>query len=120
MTTKESEAAAGTAGHRKAHRDSSDGSATARPTQAPRKWTRVLGALAAGRTLNRFEAARELRDWCLPSTVSELEKRDLTILRKSETVPGSFGPVHCARYWLSPASLERANQLLQEARAAAT
>lgn len=78
----------------------------------PRKWQRVLQALVDGKTLNRFEAARELRDWCLNTTVSQLEKRGLTILRKDETVPGHFGRVHCARYWLDPQSRARARELL--------
>lgn len=119
MLKNSSRAAAGTADTGQETHLESNGSATARPTQV-RKWARVLSAFASGRSINRFEAARELRDWCLPSTVSELEKKDLTILRKSETVPGSFGPVYCARYWLSPTSLERAIQLLQEARTPAT
>ncbi len=120
MLTNKNQAAVGTSVNGEVQRDAPDASATARPMQPPRRWTRVLGALANGRTMNRFEAAREPLDWCLPSTVSELEKRDLTILRKSETIPRTFGPVHCARYSLSPTSRERANQLLQEARAAAT
>ncbi len=68
----------------------------------PRKWQRVLHAFVDGRSLNRFEAARELRDWCLNTTVSQLEQRGVVILRRDETVPGAFGTVHCCRYWISP------------------
>src|SRR5258705_493757 len=87
-------------------------SATARAVQPPRKWARILRALLDGRRLNRFEAARELRDWCLNTTVSQLERRGLRILRKDEVVPGAFGPVHCCRYWLAPESTARAHELL--------
>jgi hypothetical protein len=96
-----------------------EGSATA-PAAQPRKWRRVLGALLDGRTLNRFEAARELRDHVLPTTVSQLEQRGLTILRKEETIPGAFGPVRCARYWLDPASRVRALELLDKPVAASS
>ena len=78
----------------------------------PRKWQRVLAYLLAGHTLNRFDAARQLRDWCLNTTVSQLEGRGLRIDRKDETVPGAFGPVHCCRYWLAPGSYELAAELL--------
>lgn len=78
----------------------------------PRKWQRILRALVDGRTLNRFEAARELRDHVLPSTVSELEKRGLTIHRKDETLPGAFGPIRCCRYWLAAESRGLALELL--------
>jgi len=78
----------------------------------PRKWQRILRALVDGCTLNRFEAARELRDHVLPSTVSELEKRGLRILRKDEVVAGTFGPVRCCRYWLAMESRGRALELL--------
>jgi hypothetical protein len=93
-------------------------SATSRAVQPPRKWARILRALLDGRRLNRFEAARELRDWCLNTTVSQLERRGLTIQRKDEVVPGAYGPVHCCRYWLAPESSERARELLQEKAAA--
>jgi hypothetical protein len=83
-----------------------------KPSATPRKWQRVLRALLDGRTLNRFQAARELRDWCLNTTVSQLEQRGLKIDRRDETVPGAFGPVHCCRYRLADDSRERARQLL--------
>ena len=89
------------------------GSATVPSAQRPeRKWRRVLMALLAG-SLNRWEATRApIKDWCLPSTVSELEKRGVTIQRKAETVPGSYGDVHCQRYWVAPESREVAARLL--------
>jgi hypothetical protein len=86
-------------------------SATARVAQ-PRKWKRILRALVDGRSLNRFEAARELRDWVLNTTVSQLEQRGLSITRREEIVAGAFGPVHCMRYSLAPESIQRARELL--------
>ncbi|HZQ71697.1 MAG TPA: hypothetical protein VFB08_02175 [Burkholderiales bacterium] len=89
-----------------------DGSATSRGAQ-PRKWQRVLRAFVDGATLNRFDAWRELRDSCLNTTVSQIERRGITILRAEETVPGAYGSeVHCMRYRLAPESLQRARELL--------
>lgn len=82
----------------------------------PRKWQRVLRAFVDGRSLNRWEAARELRDWCLHSTVSELQGRGVKILRREEKVPGAFGPVRCCRYWIAPEALQRARELLGDER----
>jgi hypothetical protein len=87
-------------------------SATACAMQPPRKWCRILRALLDGRTLNRFEAARELRDWCLNTTISQLERRGLTIQRKDEMVPGAYGAIRCCRYWLARESTARAHELL--------
>lgn len=81
-------------------------------TTPPPKWKRVLAALAAGRSLNRWEAARELRDWCLHSTVAGLETRGLRIDRSDEVIEGHFGPIHCKRYRINPASLDLARRLL--------
>ena len=78
----------------------------------PRKWQRVLRAFVDGRSLNRFEAARELRDWVLPTTVSQLERRGILIFRHDETVPGAYGPVHCCRYRIAPASVALGHELL--------
>ncbi len=87
-------------------------------SRTPRKWQRILAALVGGRTLNRFEAARELRDWCLNTTISQLEQRGVRISRHDETVPGAFGPVRCCRYRLAPESLQRARELLSLTEAA--
>lgn len=90
-----------------------EGSATEAGTQRPaRKWERVLAAFLTGRSFNRFEAARELRDWCLPSTVAELQARGIQIARKDETVPGAFGSVRCCRYWIGVNSVQHARKLL--------
>lgn len=109
---KQSLAASRSAGQAIEHeRDPQHGSATPRAAQ-PRKWARITRALLDGRTLNRFDANREHRDSCLNTTISQLERRGLTILRKNETVPGAFGPVHVCRYWLAPESRARALELL--------
>lgn len=99
--------------------DKRETSATA-PANQP-KYLRVTGGFVdrGARGWNHFEAARELRDWCLNTTVSQLEKRGLKILRRDETVPGHFGPVRCSRYWLAPESFDRARELLGSPRAKA-
>lgn len=77
-----------------------------------RKYRRVLRALLGG-SLNRWEATRDpIRDWVLPSTIAELEKRGLRIERKAETVRGAYGDAHCMRYWVSDESRQRAQDLL--------
>lgn len=106
MTQKTSPAAGGSAD------TGMDETRQAKCSATPRKWQRILQAFVDGRTLNRFEAARELRDWCLNTTISQLEKRGVTILRRDETVPGAYGVVHCCRYWIAPESIQCAQGLL--------
>lgn len=82
-------------------------------TKRPLKWRRVLAALHAGRSFNRFEAERALADHCLHTTVSVLQGKGVTILRCDEVVPGYAGiPTHVTRYWLAPDSRNRAAELL--------
>lgn len=82
-------------------------------TKRPLKWRRVLAALHAGRSFNRFESERALADHCLHTTVSVLQGKGVTILRRDEVVPGYAGiPTHVTRYWLAPGSRERAAELL--------
>ena len=79
----------------------------------PLKWKRVLTAFYAGRSLNRFQAERELHDHCLHTTASVLQGKGLTILRRDEVVPGFQNiPTHVCRYWLAPESRQRAADLL--------
>lgn len=79
----------------------------------PRKWRRVLEALASEQSFNRFEAERELNDHCLHSTVSEIQSRGVPVGRKFETVPGYRGlPTRVCRYKLSPEARERAKDML--------
>jgi len=82
-------------------------------TRPPLKWKRVLRAFYQGETLNRFEAERFLHDHCLHSTVSAIQAKGVTILRKTERVPGFMGiPTECCRYRIAPESLQRARELL--------
>ena len=107
MDSRERPAEAGTsAGRGQRHTGGAEHSAT------PRKWQRVLAAFVEGRTFNRFDAYRELRDSCLNTTISQIEQRGVTILRREETVPGHFGPVYVKRYWIAPDALQRAHELL--------
>lgn len=77
------------------------------------KYKRVLKALLSGRSLNRFEAETAVRDHCLHSTISELEKKGVIIDRREESVRGFEGvPTRVMRYWLSPESREHAAELL--------
>jgi hypothetical protein len=79
----------------------------------PRKWQRVLTALHAGKSFNRFQAERELADHCLNTTISILQGKGLTISRRDEIVPGFQNiPTHVNRYWLAPESYAKARELL--------
>lgn len=83
------------------------------PTRQPPKWKRVLAALAAGRSYNRFEAARELNDHCLHSTVSTIQTKGVQVARCDEVVSGYLGiPTFVCRYWLTLENTERALNLL--------
>lgn len=109
-----SAAGADTTGAREEAGNAGKPSATSLPAQ-PRKWQRTLREFLdrGARGLNRFECAREVRDHVLPTTVSQLERRGVRILRCTETVPGFMGaPTDCARYWLAPESRARAQELL--------
>ena len=82
-------------------------------TRPPLKWKRFLRAFCEGETLNRFEAERSLHDHCLHSTVSTIQAKGVTILRRLEKVPGYMGiPTECCRYWIAPESRQRARELL--------
>lgn len=78
----------------------------------PKKWRRILSMFVEGKTLNRFEAER-VGDHTLHSTVSGIQTRGVTILRKEEVVPGYMGcSTRVCRYWLDPSSRARAFELL--------
>lgn len=84
-------------------------------TSIPKKWERVLGALAAGKSYNRFEAERYLNDHCLHTTVSTLQSMGLLVHREFEEVPGYMNiPTRVCRYWLdrSAENLRKAMALL--------
>ena len=83
------------------------------PVRQHTKLHAVLAELARGRSLNRFEAYRDLHDSVLNSTIPEIEKRGIAVSRREEVVPGFRGSnVRCARYWLEPAEAEKAAVLL--------
>ena len=87
--------------------------------ERPRKWRRVLAAMAHGKSFNRFDAERELSDHCLHTTASVLQGKGVTINRRDEVVPGYRGiATHVKRYWLAPESIERARELLNGKRQA--
>lgn len=81
------------------------------------KINRVFLALASGRSYNRFEAARELHDTCLHSTVSDIQRNyGVQIHRSFEVVPGYQGaPTHVCRYRLVGPELIKARQRLRAA-----
>jgi hypothetical protein len=79
----------------------------------PPKWQRVLSAFLDGRSFNRFEAARQLHDHCLHSTVSTIQAKGVRIFRCEETIPGYRGiPTRCCRYWLPSSSVQKAREIL--------
>jgi hypothetical protein len=82
-------------------------------SKPPLKWKRVLTALFYGRSLNRFEAERELHDHCLHTTVSTIQQKGVTISRRFEKVPGYQGiPTEVCRYWLPQESRQAASVIL--------
>ncbi|MCG7863846.1 MAG: hypothetical protein JAZ18_15790 [Candidatus Thiodiazotropha endolucinida] len=79
------------------------------------KGARVTLALMA-RSYNRFEAALEISDWCLHSTVSEIQAKGIYVAREWETVPGFQGnPTRCRRYWIPASEHKKAYKLLEAA-----
>lgn len=99
--------------NRQPEKQTSGEDCTANSTTPPLKWKRVLSAMLAGESFNRFEAERQLHDHCLHTTVSELEGRGVCILRQWESVPGYQNiPTRVVRYWLAPESRSRAMSLL--------
>lgn len=88
---------------------------TPRALTAPSKIRRVLSALATGDSYNRFQAARELHDHCLHSTVAEIQSRfGIAVYRETESIPGFEGiPTKCCRYSLTPAMRAKAREILE-------
>lgn len=73
----------------------------------------ITAAFCRGESLNRFEAARKYYDFCLNSTVSYLQKYDVRISRKDETIPNfRGGQTHCCRYWVDHDECEKLAALL--------
>jgi hypothetical protein len=77
------------------------------------KTKRVLLALM-NRSYNRFEASRQLSDWCLHSTVATIQSKGIIVNRRFETVPGYEGiPTSVCRYWIDKDQHERAEKFLR-------
>ena len=74
---------------------------------------RIISTLAAGVSLNRFEAER-LGDHCLHSTISAIERHyGIRIERRGETVPGFGGHrTRVMRYWFAEDERQRAVGIL--------
>ena len=75
----------------------------------------VLSALVNGRSLNRFEAEKQLNDHTLNSTISEIQNRlGVLIHRETERVSclGGAKLVDVKRYRLFPSEIEKARRLL--------
>lgn len=89
---------------------SSQGQAT---TEAPSKIARILAHLAAGGTLNRFEA-EPLGDHCLNSTIAILANlHNLNFKRAPEKIPNRWGkPCRVVRYSLPEVEHSRALSIL--------
>ncbi|MCU7862419.1 MAG: hypothetical protein KZQ92_00395 [Candidatus Thiodiazotropha sp. (ex Lucinoma borealis)] len=65
------------------------------------------------RSYNRFEAVRDLHDWCLHSTVSTLQSKGVFVARETETIPGYEGsPTRCCRYWIPASEHHKVNRML--------
>ena len=84
----------------------------------PSKLERVLSHLAAGNSLNRFEAEYRVNDHCLHSTMSALKHRfGICYSKRTEVVPGyEDAPTTVARYWLEEPEFCKANATLQQLR----
>lgn len=84
-------------------------------TRPPKKWVRILAAFLRGEEMHRFSAETRHSDHCLPSTVSELQRKGVVIRRRDISVPGYRGQLaHVALYWLdlAPENVAKARALL--------
>ena len=75
----------------------------------------VLSTLTACNSINRFEAAGKLNDYCLNYTISEIHGQlDIQLHRIRETVPclGGAKAVDVMRYSLLPTEIKKAEKLL--------
>ena len=80
------------------------------------KIERILQAFTTGRSLHRFQAFA-LRDTCLHSTVSALEKgHNLLFKRRTVIIDRQGDLVRVTEYWLHPDSLDKAVKVLDAMR----
>jgi len=84
-----------------------------KPIKKNTKLHRVLSALVE-RSYNRFEAASELHDHSLHSTVSRIQNTlGVRVDRRTETVRGYQGaPTHVCRYWIAESARDKALRVL--------
>lgn len=68
----------------------------------PTKRERVVGLFVDGAILDRWSAARLVRDSCLNSTVAEIEADGIQIERWPAVAEGAYGTVHYRQYRLQP------------------
>jgi hypothetical protein len=80
---------------------------------------RVLAVFVAGGVLDRWAAARQTRDSCLNTTVSQIEADGIKIDRSPAVAEGVYGTVHYRQYRLQPEpeNVARAVALLAALRA---
>ncbi|MBT3038826.1 MAG: hypothetical protein KME37_07760 [Candidatus Thiodiazotropha sp. (ex Codakia orbicularis)] len=65
------------------------------------------------RSFNRFEAARELHDWCLHSTAATLQSKGITVNRVFESIPNYQGKkIRVCRYWIDASEHQKVNRML--------
>lgn len=76
----------------------------------------MLLHFSKGKKLHRFQA-EELGDHCLPTTVSDLQrKHQIYFQRQTVKVPNRFGTVTAvSKYWLAGKDKERAKEILNVA-----
>ena len=84
---------------------------------AETKINRVFLALRTCGSFTRFDAERQLSDHCLPSIISEIQKRyGAEVSRKFVTVPGFQGkPTQCCEYWVTSEEWIRLKRRKEEA-----
>lgn len=95
------------------HDTSRHGPSLAPQVRSGTKLFNVLAELARGRSLNRFEAERDLHDHVLPSTIQKIERLGIEVVHRPEIVPGFAGSrVQTVRYSLVSDEREKAAVLL--------
>lgn len=82
----------------------------------PGKLTSMLEHFSSGIRLHRFQAEK-LGDHCLPTTVSDLQKKhQIYFQRQTVKVPNRFGSVtSVSEYWLGEQDREKASRILRAA-----
>ena len=84
--------------------------------KAKGKLRSMLEYFAQGQRLHRFQAER-LGDHCLPTTISDLQKRHgIYFDRETVSVPNRFGSeTSVSQYWLAGQNLEKVREIVSPA-----